>query len=221
MTFDWSLILREFITLFVVIDPIGSVPVFLFAVTQVPAALHRRFAIRAVIVATGVLLLFLMGGQILLEALGLRLGSFQIAGGIVLFLFALTMIFGDSKPSSEIEQANRNHLSGAVFPLAMPSIASPGAMLAIVILTDNNRNSIPDQAITAALLVVVLAITLGLLLLAVQVQRFIGETGASVISRVMGIILATVAVDAVLGGFDTLGVLNLDTAATLSATSSH
>ena len=125
---DWSAISRELITLFVVIDPVGTIPVYLFAVKYVPRKLHRRFALRAVGIATLVLLAFLVGGQYLLETLGLRLGSFQIAGGVILFLFALTMIFGDSKPSREIEEAERDHLAGAVFPLAMPSIASPGAM---------------------------------------------------------------------------------------------
>jgi multiple antibiotic resistance protein len=206
---DWSGIVRELVTLIVVIDPIGSVPVFLFATAGVPAKLHRRFALRAVAVATLVLTLFLVAGQFLLEALGLRFGSFQIAGGIVLFLFALTMVFGDSKPAREIEEAERDHLAGAVFPLAMPSIASPGAMLAVVILTDNHRHSVGDQAVTWGLLLIVMLVTLLLLLAASQTQRLIGATGASVISRVMGIILATVAVDAVLGGFETLGVLDI------------
>lgn len=206
---NWPSIVREFVTLLVVIDPIGSLPVFLFATARVPANLHRRFAVRAVTVAALVLLIFLVGGQLLLEALGLRLGSFQIAGGIVLFLFALTMVFGDSKPEREIEEAGRDHLAGAVFPLAMPSIASPGAMLAVVILTDNHRHAIPEQAVTAGLLILVLLLALILLLMVNKIQRLIGKTGASVISRVMGIILATVAVDAVLGGFEALGVLQL------------
>ena len=176
-----------------------------------PPHLHRRFALHAVAIATVVLLGFLVAGQLVLETLGLRLGSFQIAGGIVLFLFALSMIFGDAKPEREIEEAERDHLSGAVFPLAMPSIASPGAMLAIVILADNHRHSITEQAITAAMLPTVLPVTLVLLLLlAGPIQRLIGNSGASVVSRVMGIVLATVAVDAVLGGFDALGLLSLD-----------
>ena len=203
----WADLLREFVTLFVVIDPVGSVPVFLYAVSHVPRRLHRRFALRAVGIATVVLLAFLVGGQFLFETLGLRFGSFQIAGGIVLFLFALTMIFGTSKPEREIEEAERDHLAGAVFPLAMPSIASPGAMLAIVVLTDNHSQSPAEQAVTAAMLVVVLALTLVLLLAATAIQRVIGTTGASVISRVMGIVLATIAVDQVLGGLETLGVL--------------
>lgn len=210
---DWTNLIREFITLLVVIDPIGTVPVYLYAVAQVPKRLHRRFALRAVAIAALVLLLFLVGGQVVLDTLGLRLGSFQIAGGIVLFLFALTMIFGESKAETEIAEAERRddgaHLSGAVFPLAMPSIASPGAMLAIVILTENSSNTYAEQAVTAGLLCLVLAITAVLLLAAAWIHRLIGDTGASVISRVMGIILATIAVDAILGGFDTLDIFDV------------
>ncbi len=202
--------LREFVTLFVVIDPIGSVPVFFFATMQVPPSLHKRFAVRAVLIAAVVLMLFLLGGQFLLDWLALRLGSFKIAGGIVLFLFAMTMIFGESKPAQEIEEAERDHMAGAVFPLAIPSIASPGAMLAVVILTDNRANSVADQAVTALLLFAVLAITLGVLLAASFVRKVIGNSGASVISRVMGMVLATVAVDSVVTGLGELGAITLD-----------
>ena len=208
-TLSFADLLREFITLFVVIDPIGTLPVFYFATQGVPRHLHWRLAVRGVVVAGFVLLLFLVAGQIIIESVGLRLGSFQIAGGIVLFLFALTMIFGEPKSAREIEEAERDHMAGAVFPLAMPSIASPGAILVVVILTDNHRNSIADQAVTGALLLIVLAITLLLLLLAGPLKRLIGQTGANVISRVMGIILATVAVDAVLDGLQLVGVLTL------------
>lgn len=209
MTIDWTSLIREFVTLFVVIDPVGSLPVYLFAVQGVPRKLHRRFALRAIAIATIVLLAFLVGGQVLMETMGLRLGSFQIAGGIVLFVFAMTMIFGDSKPTREIEEAERDHLAGAVFPLAIPSIASPGAMLAVVVLTNNHTETIANQAVTAGLLVLVLVLTLGLLLAASTVFKIIGNTGASVISRVMGIVLATIAVDAILGGFEALGVLHI------------
>lgn len=206
---DWQDLYREFVTLFVVIDPIGTVPVYLFATANVPHRLHRRFALHAMGIATLVLMGFLVAGQLVLETLGLRLGSFQIAGGIVLFLFALSMIFGEAKPAREIGDAERDHLSGAVFPLAMPSIASPGAMLAIVILTDNHRHSVEEQVVTAVVLATVLLLTLVLLLLAGPIQRLIGSSGASVISRVMGIVLATVAVDAVLGGLEALELLRL------------
>lgn len=202
---------RELITLFVVVDPVGTIPVFLYATTSVPPRLHHRFAIRAVIIATLVLLAFLAFGEMVLDTIGLRLGSFQVAGGIVLFLFALSMIFGETKAEGEIAASeklgDKEHLSKAVYPLALPSIASPGAMLAIVILTDNNENTIIEQAATAGALVLVLALTLALLLLASPIQRIIGVTGTSVISRVMGIILATVAVDAVVTGLAELGLV--------------
>ena len=208
---DWTSLSREFVTLFVVVDPFGTIPVFLYAVSRVPPHLHKLFALRAVLIAAAVLLVFLVGGQILLEALGLRLGSFQIAGGII--LFAMTMIFGESKAQIEIAEARKDeddeHLSQAVFPLAMPSIASPGAMLALVILTENSSNSWSEQTVTAGLLLVVLAITLLLLLAASLIHRVIGDTGTSVISRIMGIILATIAIDAIFGGFDALGILEL------------
>jgi multiple antibiotic resistance protein len=206
---DWTNLLREFITLFVVIDPVGSIPVFLFAVASVPPKLHRRYAMHAVFVATLVLITFLIAGQYVLETLGLRFGSFQIAGGIILFLFALTMIFGHSKPETEIEDAGKDHLAGAVFPLAMPSIASPGAMLAVVVLTDNHEQALVEQMITAGLLIVVMFFTLALLLAATYVHRIIGNTGASVISRVMGMILATIAVDSIIGGMETLTLIDL------------
>lgn len=209
LTLNWAGMLRELITLIVVIDPIGSLPVFYFATATVPAALHWKFALRAVLVAWVVLMFFLVAGQLLLEGLGLRFGSFQIAGGVILFLFALSMIFGESKADSEIKEAETEDLSGAVFPLAIPSIASPGALLAIVILTDNHANAVAEQALTGAVLAVVLLLTFVLLLMAGRIQRLIGHTGVSVVSRVMGLILATVAVDAVLEGLEQMGVLAL------------
>ena len=122
---NWTILSRELITLFVVINPIGTLPVFLYATANLPQRLHRSFAIRAVLVAGIVLLAFLIGGQYLLELLGLRLGSFQVAGGIILFLFALTMIFGDPKPEKEIEAAERDHLAAQSFRLPSRQLPRP------------------------------------------------------------------------------------------------
>ncbi|MEC7763836.1 MAG: MarC family protein [Pseudomonadota bacterium] len=203
---DFSLLLQEFITLWVVIDPIGTLPVFIAATAAVPAAKRRGVALRAVLVAFLVLLAFIVLGQLVLEGLGLELQSFQIAGGIILFLFALTMIFGPGKPENDL--GGSDHAKNvAVFPVAMPSIASPGAMLAVVILTDNDRFSISHQVMTSALMALVLAATLGILLAAGPIMRVIGQTGAAVISRVMGMILAAVAVDAVLNGLMGIGII--------------
>lgn len=198
-------LLQEFITLWVVIDPIGTLPVFLAVTAGASASMCRKVAVRAVLISFAVLLAFILFGQLVLDALGLGLPSFQIAGGLVLLLFALSMIFGTSKPETELAQLD--HRSTAVFPIAMPSIASPGAMLAVVVLTDNDRFSLAHQAMTSALMGLVLLITLVILLAAAPIHRLIGATGASVISRVMGIILAAVAVDAILKAFVVLGIL--------------
>ncbi|MEA1618355.1 MarC family protein [Erythrobacter sp. T5W1-R] len=206
---DAATLVLQFVTLLVVVDPIGTLPVFYHATAQVPPEHHRSFAVRGVVVATIVLLFFLAAGQVLLETLGLRFGSFKIAGGIVLFLFAMTMIFGHSKAEDEIDEAENDPLAGAVFPLAMPSIASPGAMLAVVVLTNNQSSSFTDQLVTAGLLLAVMAITLIFLLLAARLKSVLGSTGANVISRVMGIVLATIAVDAVLNGLEAVGMVTL------------
>lgn len=201
-----SQLLQEFVTLWVVIDPIGTLPVFLAVTVGMSARQRRAVALRAVSVAFVVLALFIVAGQVVLEALGLALPSFQIAGGIVLFLFALSMIFGHSKPEEEIAEAERVART-SVFPVAIPSIASPGAMLAVVVLTDNDRFSVAHQLMTGALMALVLAATLVILLAAQPLHRVLGATGEAVISRVMGLVLAAVAVDAVLRALVTVGAL--------------
>ncbi len=200
---DWDTIIKEFIALWVVIDPIGSIPVFIAVTAGLSAAAQRKVAIKAIAVSAAILLFFLVGGQVLLEALDIHLAAFQIAGGIVLFLFALTMIFGESKVDEERRQINPNAGDLAIFPLAVPSVASPGAMLAVVMLTDNHRYSVTEQMFTAAAMLTVLALTLLLFFVAAPILRVIGSSGASIVSRVMGLILASVAVDNILRAITT------------------
>ena len=189
----------QFVVLWAVIDPIGSIPVYLSKTIAFSLDERRKIARNAVIISAGILLFFLIGGQILFEAMKVPLPAFQIAGGLVLFLFALSMIFGESKPEQEIKM-KVNITEIAVYPLAVPSIASPGAMMAIVLLTDNHRFNFTEQFITAGIMLAVLLITYLLLLGANRIQHFIGNAGAAIISRVMGLILATVAVNNVLIG---------------------
>lgn len=198
----WENILKDFIYLWAVIDPVGSIPVFIAVTAGTSKIVQRKIAVRAVITAGLVLILFIVGGQLLLEQLEIPLSAFQIAGGLVLFLFALTMIFGESKPEAEIEESNKvaAHQNKAVFPLAIPSIASPGAMMAVVLLTDNHRFHLVQQLVATITMLVVLVITFGFLMLAGPIQRAIGDAGASVVSRISGLILASVAVDSVLSG---------------------
>ena len=197
-------LLEHFVTLWVVIDPIGTIPVFIAVTAGLEAAARRKTALLASVISAGVLLFFLVFGQLLIEALDIGLNSFQVAGGIILFLFALTMIFGESKQDIEQRQAEEDQedkyhkQNPAIFPLAVPSLASPGAMLAVVILTDNHRYSAADQGITALVMLSVLVVAFVLMLLAEPIIRLIGHSGAAIISRIMGMILASVAVNSVL-----------------------
>lgn len=194
-------ILAVFITFFAVIDPIGTVPVFIAVTDQYDQKTKRRIALLSTIVSMCVLLFFVVVGEFVLKALSIPLLAFQISGGIILFLFALNMIFGDSKPEEEIRLLDQSHKDTAVFPLAVPSIASPGAMLAAVLLTKNSVYSVWEQIQTATVMLSVLVITYLLMLLAGAINKIIGSSGASVISRVMGLILASVATTNILLGF--------------------
>lgn len=194
-------LLEQFILLWVVIDPIGTIPVFIAVVAGITTSERWKIALKATLAATFVLLLFLVGGQFLINALGISLPAFQIAGGIVLLLFALTMIFGDSKPESEAQTwsaAEDGHSSVAIFPLAMPSLASPGAILAVVVLTDNNRFSVQEQAMTGGIMLLVMTCAFILMLAATPILRVIRMAGAALVSRIMGMILAAVAVNTVI-----------------------
>lgn len=195
---DWNLAIKEFISLWVVIDPIGSIPIFIAVTAGLSAASSRMIAVKSTLFATIILLFFIIAGQRLIEALNIHLEAFQMAGGIILFMFATTMIFGDSKPEEERKQIQGDLSHMAIFPLAIPSLASPGAMLAVVMLTDNHRHSFSEQLLTATIMLSVMAVTFVLFLLAGPIQRLIGNSGASIISRVMGLVLASVAVDNIL-----------------------
>ena len=187
-------------TLWVVIDPIGTVPVFVAVTAGLAPAQARSIAHRAALTAAAVLFFFLVLGQLLIDALGISLPAFQIAGSIVLFLFALTMIFGPSKPAAETKslEEGTGDSSPAVFPLAVPSLASPGAMLAVVLLTDNHRFSIPEQAVTGVVMLAVCASAWLCMIAAQPILQLIGMNGAAIVSRVMGLVLASVAVDGVI-----------------------
>ncbi len=195
-------LVNEFVLMWVLIDPIGTVPVYLLATRGMRAAQQRTIAIRATCVAAAVLIFFALGGQLFLQALGISLASFQVAGGIVLFLFALTMVFGEpltKQGQEEVSEVSDEKVRGiAVYPLAIPAIASPGAMLGAVMLTDIEPFSLIDHVEDIVVIVVVLAITLGFMLAAKHIIRVLGESGVNVIGRVMGLILAAVAADGVL-----------------------
>ena len=187
------------VLLWAVIDPIGTVPVFISSTQGMSDSERKRIARIVGLSAAGILLFFVVVGELMLTAMGVPLLAFQIAGGLVLFLFALTMIFGESKPEGEVKVA-RSVQDTAVFPLATPSIASPGAMMAVVLLTENGRNSVVEQSVTAGVMLCVVGAAYLLMRSAAWISRVIGEGGASIVSRVMGLILASIAASNVLEG---------------------
>ena len=188
-----------FVAFFAVVDPIGTVPVFIAVTRDVDPGGRRRIAGVATLTAAAILIFFVIAGEPILTAMAIPLPAFQIAGGIVLFLFALSMIFGESKPDEEIRMADERD-QAAIYPLAVPSIASPGAMLAAVLATENSRFSVWEQVQTAVVMLAVLGLAYALMLLASPIHRLIGHSGASVVSRVMGLILASVATANTLAG---------------------
>lgn len=193
-------ILATFIIFFAVIDPIGTVPVFIAVTDKFDTKTKRKVALLASISSACVLIFFVVVGEIILKTLSIPLPAFQISGGIVLFVFALNMIFGESKPDQEIRLLKIDHRETAIFPLAVPSIASPGAMLAAVLLTENAVNSIWQQTQTALVMLLVIVVVYILMLFAGWINKIIGSSGASVVSRVMGLILSSVATTNILSG---------------------
>jgi multiple antibiotic resistance protein len=190
---------ENLITLVVVIDPIGSIPIFLHATARLDPPDQRKVALTSVAVSLLVLLLFLYGGQYALEAMQIGIPAFRIAGAAVLFVFALQMIFSGHHQGGAAE-ASRTAVEIAVFPVAMPSIASPGALLAVVLLTDNNRFSLAEQSVTAGLMILVLVAVLLALLLAGRIQRYLGTAGIMVVTQIMGLVLASFSVQQMLDG---------------------
>ncbi|MFT7221558.1 MAG: multiple antibiotic resistance protein [Candidatus Azotimanducaceae bacterium] len=127
-----------FIVFFAVIDPIGTVPVFIAVTSHFDDSTRYKIALIATLAAAAVLIFFVVAGEMILNSMAIFLPAFQIAGGIVLFLFALSMIFGESKPDEEVRLAQDHHKTAT--PLATPSIAGPGSMLAAVLRTESSRS---------------------------------------------------------------------------------
>ena len=190
------MLLRHFMTLWATIDPIGSLALFVGLTASLSRADRRRVAARATVYAAVILVVTVVIGQFVLDAIGIHLLSLKLAGGLILFVLSLKMLFGDMDASVALDDPGRDI---AVFPLAVPSIAGPGAITAAIVLTDNDVYTVPEQALTSVMLLAVLAITYVLFLLSEKVLRVIGRSGAAILVRIMGIILAALSVELVMG----------------------
>ena len=193
-----------FVALFVILDPPGTAAVFAGLMPRASAAERRETARRAVAIAAIVLVLFAVGGDWLLRALGVGLPAFRIAGGVLLFLIAVDMVFSHQLGFRDLTQAESREAGTAsdisVFPLAIPLIAGPGALTTMVLLTGRAAGDPARIATLLATLAVVLAITYALLVAADAVARRLGATGVNVVGRVLGILLAAIATQLVIDG---------------------
>ena len=192
------------ITFFVVIDPPGCAPIFA-SLTGGAAPAHRRaMAIRSVAIASGILLFFGLFGEDLLRALGVSLEAFRIAGGIMLFLIAIDMVFEKrterrENRAQEVSASEAEDVS--VFPMAIPMIAGPGSIASIMLLTAR-ADSLTESAVVLGALTAVMLLTLAALLAAGPIMRLIGAKLEAMITRILGVILAALAAQFVLDGLE-------------------
>jgi multiple antibiotic resistance protein len=207
-------IFKTFVVFFVVVEPISLVPVFAALTRGGGDGYRQRMAFKGVFLAAVIFALFLFSGDILLRVLGISLNAFKIAGGLLLFLLAVDMVFARqsglrSATVREQEEARfRQDIS--VFPLAFPLIAGPGALATLLLLSADSRADPVRFAALVAVVAIVLVITLLLLLGARHVERLIGVTGANVISRLAGVILVALAVQFVIDGVRASVITGLD-----------
>lgn len=185
----------ELVTLLVILDPVSTVPVFLGATAGLPRRAALKVAACAVAIAFAVLLLFIAVGQFLLQALHIPMPSFQFAGSIVLLMFGLRLVLGPAAEKAAAIPEGTSVYERALHPLAIPGIAGPGAMLTVVLLTDNNTRSFAEQAAATGALVICLLALFGLYAASGVVYRVLGRGGIEIISRVFGLILASIAVN--------------------------
>lgn len=196
----------EFVTLLVVLEPFGMLAVFLAVTAELESVQRRKAAILSIIYAFVILVFFIVVGELLLIQMGIPLLAFQVAGGILLLLYGIEMSLGAHAPGTgpkapPLKDVGSSIHSLAVYPLAIPAIAGPGAMLTVVLLTDNREKTVIEQLITTGVLAAVLLLFLLILLAANPIMRVIKQGGASVLRRVMGVLLAAIAVKLVLSAF--------------------
>ncbi|MEL7299486.1 MAG: MarC family protein [Pseudomonadota bacterium] len=204
---DAAFYITAFTTLFVIIDPIGLAPLFAALTTGMTAKARRAIAVRACLVALAILLLFGLAGEALLGFVGISLPAFRIAGGALLFLTALDMLF-ERRQERRGEQAE-SRADPSVFPLALPLIAGPGAIATIILLTGQVAG---DMAATAGIFGVmagVIALTFLLFLAGGLLERALGRTGINIVTRLLGMLLAALSVQFILTGLAESGFVTL------------
>jgi multiple antibiotic resistance protein len=198
-----ELFVSAFVTLLVIIDPPGCAPIFASLTRDCPPAQRRMMAVRSVLVAAGILLFFGLLGEDLLKKLGISLAAFRIAGGIMLFLIALEMVFERRTQRRETRaqevSANPEHEDVSVFPMAIPMIAGPGSIASVMLLMARSDGLAESLTVLGAL-AAVLVLTMIALLAAGPLMRLLGHRMEAMLTRLLGVILAALAAQFVIDG---------------------
>jgi multiple antibiotic resistance protein len=202
---DYAALFTAFATLFVVIDPIGLTPIFVALTQGITPQKRKAIALRACVIAFVILSLFGLLGDSVLGFAGISMPAFQIAGGALLFLTALEMLF-ELRGKRRSDKREDDDRDPSVFPLGIPLIAGPGAIASIILLTNDAReNSWQFVGVFGAMFVVILAVV-ALFMMAGVIERSLGKTGILVVSRLFGILLAALAVQFILNGLTNFGI---------------
>ncbi|MFT4782328.1 MAG: multiple antibiotic resistance protein [Paracoccaceae bacterium] len=202
---EMTFLIGAFVTLLVVIDPVGLAPLFVALTTGEDPARRRRIALRACVLAVGLLTLFGLLGEAVLGFVGISMPAFRIAGGILLFLTALEMLF-ERRTKRREDQAESEKPDPSVFPLAIPLIAGPGAIASMILLTGESGGGWQGILAVHLVMIAVILVVLVFFLAAPLLERALGKTGINVVTRLLGMLLAALSVQFVLDGLRTFGL---------------
>ncbi|MFC3526658.1 MarC family protein [Paracoccus mangrovi] len=201
---DSTQIISAFVTLFVVIDPVGLAPLFIALTRDMTPQRRRRIGWRALAIAAVLLTLFGLAGESILTVIGISLPAFRIAGGMLLFLTALDMLFERRTERREGQTRDDDH-DPSVFPLATPLLAGPGALATMILLVGENPGPTHTLMIHVVMLAV-LGIAAGFFALADPIARVLGRTGTMVVTRLFGMLLAALSIQFVIDGLKGSGL---------------
>ena len=204
---DTTFLITAFVTMFVVIDPIGMTPLFVALTQGHNAVSRRRIAIRSCGIAMLLLLLFTLMGEAVLGFIGISMPAFRVAGGILLFITALDMLFErrTKRREDQAEEEDPND-DPSVFPLAIPLIAGPGSIASVILLT-GQRPGLEGLAMVLGVTAAVLLVVMIFFFASGLLERAMGKTGITVITRLLGMLLAALAVQFVLDGLRDFGLV--------------
>lgn len=201
---DLAFFITAFTTLFVVIDPFGTTPIFVAMTQDMDARTRRRTAYRTCAVASGILVAFAAFGEAVLGFVGISMEAFKVAGGALLFLTALDMLFERRTKRREDRAEVEEHPDPSVFPLAIPLVAGPGSIATIILLAGQHPG-ILGIAEACVVMLAVMAVVLVFFLSGGLIARILGKTGLNVLTRLLGMLLAALSVQFILDGLKAFG----------------